>query len=165
VLLRYLPRADALGVDLGAEGLDAPIAVRGDAGLIEGILNNLLDNALRYGRGKPPRITVILECTAPWTVLRVADNGPGMDAGLEETSDRDGPPLARRWVQGEQGHRLGQGAGLGLAIVARYVELMKGRVRIEETPGGGVTACVHLPLAGMEPNQNAPGIQPPTAPR
>ncbi|TQF08480.1 sensor histidine kinase, partial [Myxococcus llanfairpwllgwyngyllgogerychwyrndrobwllllantysiliogogogochensis] len=32
VLLRYLPRADALGVDLGAEGLDVPVAVRGDAG-------------------------------------------------------------------------------------------------------------------------------------
>ncbi len=152
VLLRYLPRADALGVDLGAEGLDAPVAVRGDAGLIEGVLNNLLDNALRYGRGEPPRITVILEHAAPWAVLRVADNGPGMDAGLGENIDNDDPPLARRWVQGEQGQCLGQGAGLGLAIVTRYVELMRGYFRMERFLSSGVIACVHLPLA--EPKQN-----------
>ncbi len=159
VLLRYLPRADALGVDLGAEGLDAPVAVRGDAGLIEGILNNLLDNALRYGRGEPPRITVMLEQAPPWAVLRVADNGPGTGEGLDGGDDT---PMVRRWIQGEQGRRLGHGAGLGLAIVGRYAELMKGRVWMEESPGGGVTACVHLPLAEMEPDQNAPGIRPPS---
>ena len=47
VLLRYLPRADALGVDLGAEGLEQAVVVRGNIALVEGILNNLLDNALR----------------------------------------------------------------------------------------------------------------------
>ncbi len=143
VLLRYLPRADELGVDLGAEGLDQPVAVRGEAGLIEGILNNLLDNALRYGRGQPPRITVTLEQSLPWAVLRVADNGPGVDAGLDLHQPQ-------RWTQGEQGQRLGQGAGLGLAIVARYAELMKGRVQMQATPGGGLTACIHLPTESRE---------------
>ncbi|AVS86673.1 histidine kinase, partial [Paracidovorax avenae] len=99
-------------------------------------------NALRYGRGQPPRITVTLEQSLPWAVLRVADNGPGVDAG----PDLHQP---QRWTQGEQGLRLGQGAGLGLAIVARYVELMKGRVQVEQTPGGGLTACVYLPTAAQ----------------
>ena len=47
VLLRYLPRADGLGVGLGAEGLEQAVVVRGNIALVEGILNNLLDNALR----------------------------------------------------------------------------------------------------------------------
>jgi len=117
--------------------------VRGEAGLIEGILNNLLDNALRYGRGHPPRITVTLEPSPSWVVLRVADNGPGVDAGLDLHQPQ-------RWTQGEQGQRLGQGAGLGLAIVARYAELMKGRLQMQPTPGGGLTACIHLPTESRE---------------
>ena len=48
-VLRFLPAADAAGVDLGALGIDGPSQVLGDPMLIDGILNNLLDNALRYG--------------------------------------------------------------------------------------------------------------------
>ena len=56
-------------------------------------------------------------------VLRVTDNGPGVDAALAQQ-------LQQRWAQGDQGQRLGQGAGLGLAIVARYVQLMEGRLEL-----------------------------------
>ncbi|RQO80874.1 sensor histidine kinase [Acidovorax sp. FJL06] len=141
VLLRYLPRADALGVDLGAEGLDQTMEVRGNTALIEGILNNLLDNALRYGRGQPPRITVALHTEPDWAVLRVTDNGPGVDTGLAQH-------LQQRWAQGAQGLQLGQGAGLGLSIVARYAQLMGGRLAlgVAET-GPGLVASVWLPKA------------------
>ncbi|MEO7548459.1 MAG: sensor histidine kinase, partial [Ramlibacter sp.] len=79
-VLRFLPRADAAGVDLGARGIDAPAWVEGDATLIEGILNNLLDNALRYGvtgAQGPAAVTVGLEVMDDETVLSVQDNGSG----------------------------------------------------------------------------------------
>lgn len=151
VLLRYLPRADALGVDLGAEGIDEPVLVRGNAALIEGILNNLLDNALRYGRGEPPRITVALVAAAAagFVELRVTDNGPGVDATTAHH-------LQQRWAQGDQGLRLGQGSGLGLSIVARYAQLMGGRLELtpaipsadgQASQPPGLAASVWLPLA------------------
>ncbi|EJE51859.1 signal transduction histidine kinase [Acidovorax sp. CF316] len=141
VLLRFLPRADALGVDLGAEGLEQAVEVRASAALVEGILNNLLDNALRYGRGHPPRITVALQVQDGHAVLGVIDNGPGVDAALAQR-------LLQRWAQGDQGMRLGQGAGLGLSIVARYAQLMGGRLALDPAPHGpGLVASVRLPLA------------------
>lgn len=154
VLLRFLPRADALKVDLGAEGLDRPVEVRGNAALLEGILNNLLDNALRYGRGEPHRVTVALQVQGGHAVLKVCDNGPGVDAALVEH-------LQQRWAQGDQGVALGQGAGLGLAIVARYAQLMGGRLTLQAPqgagPGGsGLTASVWLPLAPPEPDPAGP---------
>jgi len=152
VLLRFLPRADALEVDLGAEGLDlpSPVWVRGNAGLIEGILNNLLDNALRYGRGAAPRITVEVAHLAGWALLSVTDNGPGVDAGLAER-------LQQRWAQGAPGLQLGQGAGLGLFIVARYAQLMGGSLALEVPAAGtGLAAQVRIPLA-LPPSSTVPG--------
>ncbi|WP_241776909.1 sensor histidine kinase [Acidovorax sp. Root275] len=141
VLLRFLSRADALGVDLGAEGLEQTVEVRASAALMEGILNNLLDNSLRYGRGNPPRITVALQMRGEHVVLSVADNGPGVDAALAQR-------LLQRWAQGDQGVRLGQGAGLGLSIVARYAQLMGGRLALDPAQDGpGLVASVWLPHA------------------
>lgn len=140
VLLRFLPRADALGVDLGAEGLDTPLHVRGNTALIEGILTNLLDNALRYGLGQPPRITVALHAAQDFAVLSVTDNGPGVDVALTQQ-------LQQRWAQGKQGIDLGLGAGLGLCIVARYAQLMGGKVDLATVTTTGLVASVWLPLA------------------
>lgn len=145
-VLRFLPRADAAGVDLGALGLEQPVVVLGQPLLIEGVLSNLIDNALRYGRpaaGEAPRVTVALaregqgadECV----VLSVLDNGPGISAPQRQQ-------LRQRWVQGREGERLGQGAGLGLGIVARYAELLGARLELVPGPGGqGLCARLVLP--------------------
>lgn len=141
VVLRFLPRADALGVDLGAEGLDAPVLVWADAGLVEGIVTNLLDNALRYGvAAAHPRITLALRQDGGHAVLQVADNGPGLNAALASR-------LQQRWAQGQAGQQLGLGAGLGLAIVERHAAAMGGRFALAMAEGGGVAASVWLPLA------------------
>lgn len=147
-VLRFLPRADATGVDLGATGLDQPVVVQGQPLLIEGVLGNLIDNALRYGRpgaGTRPRVTVEIsrEATVDGreaTVLAVVDNGPGLSAA--QRTD-----LLQRWAQDREGERLGQGAGLGLAIVARYAELLGVRLALEPGPQGE-GLCVRLVFAG-----------------
>ncbi|MDQ6881563.1 MAG: HAMP domain-containing histidine kinase, partial [Pseudomonadota bacterium] len=139
-LLRFLPKADGLGVDLGGEGLDEPVTVRGDAGLVEGILGNLLDNALRYGGSTTPRVTVAIARDHDRVVLTVSDNGPGL-------GDQDTVQLQQRWIQGEVGQRPGAGAGLGLAIVSRYAELLGADFSLEPAAGRGARAVLRFPAA------------------
>ena len=140
VLLRFLHKADAIGVDLGGEGLEQPVLVQGDAALLEGILNNLLDNALRYGASEQPRVTVAIGNDAGGVLLSVSDNGPGLAA-------QDVAQLGRRWAQGPAGQKLGEGAGLGLAIVGRYAELLGASFSLEPAPGGGLRALLRLPAS------------------
>ena len=131
-VMRFMPRADALRVDLGAVGLEHAVGVMGNRALVEGVLNNLLDNALRYGvRAQgDSRITVALLDAPQAVVLTVFDNGPGVSAEQLQT-------LTRRWVQGAAGEALKVGAGLGLAIVHTYARLLGATVLLQlEQPSG-----------------------------
>ena len=110
--------------------------VTGDPSLIEGILNNLLDNALRYGqnpRGEPSSVTLALSSQDREVMLSVIDNGPGLSADQRSR-------LMQRWAQGSAGELLGQGAGLGLAIVAQYAQLMGARFELGGAAGQGLSA-------------------------
>ena len=139
VLLQWLPRADAAGVDLGASGLEDRVDVAAHPALVEGLLNNLLDNALRYGGGVPsrrPMVTVELTRRDGRVLLSVVDNGPGLAVAERQR-------MMQRWAQGPTGERLGVGAGLGLAITARYAELMHARFELTDGANGqGLRASV-----------------------
>ncbi len=142
-VMRFLPQADAAGVDLGALGVDTPIKVTGDPTLVEGILNNLLDNALRYGLksgDEPSSVTVELSRQGPDVCLSVIDNGEGLSPEMRSR-------LTQRWAQGSAGQMLGQGVGLGLAIVAQYAQLMNARFELGANPAGrGLSANVIFPV-------------------
>jgi two-component system sensor histidine kinase TctE len=73
-------------------------------------------------------------------LLSVSDNGPGLAA-------QDAAQLGQRWAQGPAGQKLGEGAGLGLAIVGRYAELLGAGFSLEAAPGGGLRAVLRLPNA------------------
>ena len=131
-VLRFLARADATGVDLGANDAEKTTVVLGNGALTEGILNNLLDNAFRYGRAQeqPSRITVSLKENLQFVVLSVVDNGPGVSSAQLQK-------LSKRWAQGAAGEALKEGSGLGLAIVKSYVSLMDAKLYMgNETPHG-----------------------------
>ncbi len=69
-MLNFVEQADKRGIDLGASGLDTPVEVLGNAALVEGIVNNLLDNACRHAFGAPgvatpAQITVSIEVFSP----------------------------------------------------------------------------------------------------
>ncbi|WP_076507847.1 sensor histidine kinase [Pseudacidovorax sp. RU35E] len=141
-VLRHLTRADARGVDLGARGLDEAqesggFTINGSVALVEGILDNLIDNALRYG-GKTVTIELSKEevdgTMVP--VLSVADDGPGIP-------DVQRQALMHRWAQGTDGRKLGEGSGLGLSIVARYAKLLGAQMRLAATTStGGLRASI-----------------------
>ncbi|WP_422015556.1 sensor histidine kinase [Roseateles sp.] len=137
-LLQMLPEADRAGVELEAIGLETPAWVMADTALLEGLLGNLLDNALRYGRppGEPGRVWIELRRTAGRTLLSVCDQGPGMGPERRQA-------LKARWRQGADGAALGVGAGLGLSIVQRYAEVMQADLELAEGDGGvGLRASV-----------------------
>jgi two-component system sensor histidine kinase TctE len=139
-LLLSLPKAHAAGVDLGAVGLDAEVSAMGHAGLVEGIVHNLVDNALRYATpaaGSRVHVTLHLGVEGDAVRLAVSDDGPGIEA------ERRGQ-LLRRWEHGPRTGRTDIGSGLGLAIVQRYVDLLGGRLELTGAPEGGLLACVWL---------------------
>jgi two-component system sensor histidine kinase TctE len=144
-VLRYLPKADAVGVDLGAKGIDHAVTVQGNAALMEGILNNLIDNALRYGRAEhgESRITVSVETTPRHVALSVTDNGAGVPADKLQQ-------ISQRWVQGAAGEALKAGVGLGLAIVGTYAKLLGARVTLAAAQPHGL--CVRVEFD--KPSQN-----------
>jgi two-component system, OmpR family, sensor histidine kinase TctE len=146
-LMRHLHRADALGVDLGvdfAPGLDTPVILLAQRALLEGALDNLIDNALRYGvptDGGPRHVTVALAPLEPDAVcLSVTDNGPGV-------SDAQREQLLQRWAQGSAGEALKQGSGLGLAIVSEYARILGAQLSMTCPPSGsGLRVSLRLAL-------------------
>jgi len=121
-LMRHLHRADALGVDLGARGLDVPVFVLAQRALVEGVLDNLIDNALRYGLPEAPSerhvtVEVAHDPSTAQVVLSVQDNGPGI-------TEAQRTRVLSRWGQGSAGEALKQGSGLGLAIVSEYARIL-----------------------------------------
>lgn len=107
--------------------------VTADAGLLERVVANLVDNALRHGRGAP--VAVRASAHADRVELRVVDRGPG--------TAREDLFVA---FQG-RGDRRSAGVGLGLSVARGFTEAMGGALTAEDTPGGGLTLVVALPAA------------------
>jgi two-component system sensor histidine kinase TctE len=139
-VLRFLTRADAAGVDLGAKGIDQTVTVLGNEALIEGILNNLIDNALRYGHAESgeSNITVSVEQTYHHVMLSITDNGMGVPSDKLQQ-------ISQRWVQGAAGESLKAGMGLGLAIVSTYAKLLDARVDMKLVHPQGFSVTVTFP--------------------
>ena len=112
--------------------------VRADHTALALVLDNLVDNAMRYS-GEARWLAVRMRRDGPASVrLEVADRGVGIPA------DELGQ-VTRRFYRGHQA-RSG-GSGLGLAIVLRIVEDHGGRLSIESRPGEGTTVGVTLQVA------------------
>lgn len=115
---------------------EQPVTVTGEPALLEALLRNLVENAIRHG-GAGGRITVSVFGEGDAAIVRVEDCGPGVpDADMER--------LGQRFYRGETAR--GVGSGLGLSIVARIVELHRGTLRFARAPSGtGFTVEARLP--------------------
>jgi two-component system sensor histidine kinase KdpD len=98
-----------------------------------------VQNALRYRSVEPVRISASAHREA--VEIRVIDDGPGISADDREAAFQ---PFQRR---DDQATSDGAGVGLGLAIARGFVEAMHGRISLDDTPGGGLTATIALPAA------------------
>ena len=119
--------------------------VLADAGLLEQVIANLIDNAARF---TPDGATVEIHADPPSPSpatgppvarLHVVDHGPGINPG---TWDAIFVPFQRL---GDQDTTTG--LGLGLAIARGFLDAMNGRLEPSSTPGGGLTMTICLPTA------------------
>jgi two-component system phosphate regulon sensor histidine kinase PhoR len=140
-LERHRPRAEGRRQQL-LLAPDAPAAsVWADEEAVDQVLDNLLDNALKYTpEGGSVRVTWAV--TGEEAVLEVADTGIGIP-------EADLPRVFERFyrVDRARSREMG-GTGLGLSIVKHLVQAMKGTVRATSTLGEGTTFSVCLPMAG-----------------
>lgn len=134
--MNWVPEALRKDIDLGFESCRRAVPVKGDPlGLTE-MLNNLLDNAIRYTQ-PGGRVTVSVGYDNGGGVLRVEDDGPGI------------PPDQRARVFERFYRILGsgeKGSGLGLSIVREVAELHHATVELGEGPNGhGLKITLRFP--------------------
>lgn len=131
----WAPRLMAAGVEIELIADLAPAPVCGDVQLLREMLNNLIDNAQRYGASE---IRLGITRDAQGVTWSVCDNGVGI------------PPEQRVSVFAPF-HRLStsvDGAGIGLTIVARIARLHGARVTLDGAPGpAGLLVQIRFPLA------------------
>jgi signal transduction histidine kinase len=136
----FAPRADERSVDLGADAA-GPIVVPGNDAELRSLLENLIDNALRYAPAGSA-VTVAVRAGDSVARLSVVDSGPGIPA-----SDRERVFERFHRVAGDETF----GTGLGLAIAKSIVERHRGSIGLSDThPGSdrpGLAVEIRLPLA------------------
>ena len=133
------PAAAEHGLDLGVLAPKAPLYVFADAGRLQQVMHNLLENALRYtpAGGK---IAVRVEAAVGEALLSVSDTGVGIPEG-------DLPYVFERFFRSKASRQANPGgSGLGLSIVRWIVEAHKGRVTVQSEIGRGSTFTVSLPV-------------------
>ncbi|MBU4465418.1 MAG: HAMP domain-containing histidine kinase, partial [Actinobacteria bacterium] len=151
---RPVPAAQAAGLD-DAPGV-APISLESDPAEVQGLLRpivlgdenrirqvvaNLLGNARRFTASDSPielRLGVDVDSATGW--IEVVDHGEGIPEQIR------GQIFQRFWRADTSRARETGGSGLGLSIVSSIVEALHGTVSVSDTPGGGATFRVSLPL-------------------
>lgn len=109
---------------------------RVDVGLTDRVLANLTANAVRHGADGP--VELVAGQTAEGLEVRVVDHGPGVPDDLK---GRMFAPFERLGVNAR-----GDGVGLGLTVAQGLAEAQGSVIRARDTPGGGLTMVVTLPL-------------------
>jgi two-component system sensor histidine kinase TctE len=135
--MEWVPEAYQKNIDLGFEGSETPAPVNGDPARLTELINNLLDNAIRYSRDRG-RVTVRIS-GGERQRLSVSDDSPRIPA---EERDR----------VFERFHRLlgshTSGSGLGLAIAQEIARLHDAEISLEDDIDGvGNTFTVSFPPA------------------
>jgi two-component system phosphate regulon sensor histidine kinase PhoR len=153
VVTAFGPRAGAANVTVEIAP-ETPV-LTADADQITQVLNNLLENAVKYGKDAgTTRLTVAPAeggrrwPARPGVVLAVADDGPGIPRAAI-------PRVTERFYRVDKGRsRAAGGTGLGLAIVKHIVNRHRGQLAIESEEGQGTTVSVWLPVSAGGPRES-----------
>jgi two-component system, OmpR family, sensor histidine kinase KdpD len=133
-------RAEVVDVDIDVDEALPPVLA--DPGLLERVVANVVDNALRHGRPRrpvapgEPAIAVRASAHGEQVELRVVDHGPGLPKGTAGTE----------FSAFQRPGDTSSGVGLGMSVAKGFTDAMGGTIRTEDTPGGGLTVVISLPV-------------------
>jgi two-component system phosphate regulon sensor histidine kinase PhoR len=140
------PMAEENGLVIEPE-LAPNVIVPGDRDELARVIENLVENAIKYGRpegASPRRVDISLRCFGSVAALTVRDHGPGI-------ASEHIPRLTERFYRVDAGKsRAKGGTGLGLAIVKHIVLRHRGKLTIDSAPGAGAAFRVILPSIQAE---------------
>jgi signal transduction histidine kinase len=122
--------------------------VRLDANLLYSILNNLLENAIKYSAPEHP-VLLNTQIENEFVMLQVQDQGIGISAEEQQK-------IFELFHRGQNAGAVA-GTGLGLAVVKKCVELHQGEISVASELGKGTTFTVHLPLTVASSRVNLGG--------
>ncbi|HLK99410.1 MAG TPA: ATP-binding protein [Myxococcaceae bacterium] len=148
VVTRHEPEASRLGSTLERD-IQGTVVGHWDRLRLEQVVTNLVDNAIKYGAGKPVRVRV--QVGESRALLQVRDEGIGIAPEYL-------PRIFGRFERAVSERHYG-GLGLGLYITRTIVEAMGGHIGVESKPGEGSVFTVELPL---KQSHAAPGAQEPS---
>lgn len=139
VVHRLEPLAQDRSVGVSME-LEPMFAAEFDEQMIRQVLNNLVDNAIKYNKAGTS-VTVSSQDLGEFVQVTVADNGVGME---KTQMDR----LFKKFSRAEKGtsERV-KGTGLGLYLAKYFIELHGGKIEVESEPGKGTIFRFQLPVA------------------
>ena len=130
--------AQSRTVDLCLAAPKAPIYIKGNKSLLEELLYNLCDNAIRYNKPQGS-VTVTLRPEQGGTALQVADTGIGIPEKYRER-------IFERFFRVDKSRsKETGGTGLGLAIVKHIAQVHDAPVELDSVEGQGTTITVHFP--------------------
>jgi two-component system phosphate regulon sensor histidine kinase PhoR len=140
-ILRLQEKQGAVEIDLNAEN----DLIDGDEVHISNLINNLMDNAVKYSKENvPPRVCIATSSNGKRFIIRIEDNGIGM---TRETVKR----IFEKFYRAHTGniHNV-KGFGLGLSYVKTVVEAHEGVIKADSTLGKGSCFTIELPLKKTE---------------
>lgn len=130
--------AQSRTVDLHLAAPEAPIYIKGNKSLLEELLYNLCDNAIRYNKPQGS-VTVTLRPEQGGTALQVADTGIGIPEKYRER-------IFERFFRVDKSRsKETGGTGLGLAIVKHIAQVHDATMELDSVEGQGTTITVHFP--------------------
>ncbi len=139
--------AEERGIQLTTECWNDTV-VQGDADRLRQVINNLIDNSLKFTpRGGRVTVELKIDPQSRQVYLRVSDTGAGIDPA-------DLPHIFERFYRGDKSRareRSAHGNGLGLSICKSIVEAHHGLIQAQSRPGQGTTITVYLP-SGTSPS-------------
>ncbi|MCL4489044.1 MAG: HAMP domain-containing histidine kinase [Chloroflexi bacterium] len=175
---RFQPTAHSQGITLTTV-VDPLPPLTGDAGRLEQVVSNLVDNAIKYNHAggsvtvsaKAETIAIqsksrnsmrgrrrVIEPPGPqWASITVADTGAGIRA-------EDLPRLFNRFYRGDRARAAG-GTGLGLSIAQEIIQAHGGEITVDSVLGQGTTFVIHLPVRDGAANNRSAGNKNPHLPR
>jgi signal transduction histidine kinase len=137
VAIKFRPQAEASNVDLSVDAPPSLPRVDADIGLIERLISNLVDNALR-NTPAGGRARLYLTSENGRVRVNITDTGPGIPK--EEI-----PPIRQRFYQVDSTTGEREGSGLGLSIAAEIADLHGSELTFDSAVGQGTTVSFALP--------------------